>query len=142
MAVNRANIVDQNFTDTISSFVEGAAQPDLNQPVRPGFRLTGRQAIALFETMVSSRHLDLASRVLKAEGQSFYTIGSSGHEANAVVVSADKALYLMYSSGSLPPQTNPSLGDVTRSSVRSTCGFHPRPQPLQAIFQRPWAQPS
>ena len=102
MAVNRANIVDQNFTDTITSFVEGAAQPDLNQPVRPGFRLTGRQAIALFETMVSSRHLDLASRVLKAEGQSFYTIGSSGHEANAVVAAASRhtdPAFLHYRSG-------------------------------------------
>ena len=48
MAVNRANIVDQNFTDTITSFVEGAAQPDPNQPVRPGFRLTGRQAVRLY----------------------------------------------------------------------------------------------
>ena len=84
MAVNRANIVDQNFSETVTSFVAGPTQTDLDQPVRPGFRLTGRQAIALFETMVSSRHLDLASRVLKADGQSFYTIGSSGHEANAV----------------------------------------------------------
>ena len=35
MAVNRANIVDQNFIDTITSFVEGAAQPDLESARSP-----------------------------------------------------------------------------------------------------------
>ena len=46
MAVNRANIVDKNFLETVKGFVAGQPQADLDQPVRPGFRLTGRQAIA------------------------------------------------------------------------------------------------
>jgi len=64
--------------------------------------LTGEQAIALFDAMAGSRHLDLAARYLRAEGRGFYTIGSAGHEANAAVAFAlrpsDPAL-LHYRSG-------------------------------------------
>jgi 2-oxoisovalerate dehydrogenase E1 component len=59
-------------------------------------------AIALFDAQAGSRHLDLAARYLRAEGHSFYTIGSAGHEANAAVAAAlrpsDPAL-LHYRSG-------------------------------------------
>jgi 2-oxoisovalerate dehydrogenase E1 component len=48
-------------------------------------RLTARQAIALFDAQAGSRHLDLAARYLRAEGHGYYTIGSAGHEANAVL---------------------------------------------------------
>ena len=39
----------------------------------------------LFESQIISRHLDLAARELRRENRGFYTIGSSGHEGNAVV---------------------------------------------------------
>jgi 2-oxoisovalerate dehydrogenase E1 component len=59
-------------------------------------------ALALFDAQATSRHLDLAARVLRARGQGFYTIGSAGHEANAAVAAAlrptDPAL-LHYRSG-------------------------------------------
>ena len=55
MAVSRAKVVDQNFVKTLSTWTGATAQADLNQPVRAGFRLTGRQAIALFESMVQSK---------------------------------------------------------------------------------------
>ena len=45
--------------------------------------LTPTECIDLFETQVMSRHLDLHSRVMQKQGQSFYTIGSAGHEGNA-----------------------------------------------------------
>ena len=38
-----------------------------------------------------SRHLDLQSRVMQKKGQSFYTIGSSGHEGNAAYAKAFRA---------------------------------------------------
>jgi len=50
-----------------------------------GTRLTGEQALALFDAQAGSRHLDLAARYLRAEGHGFYTIGSAGHEADAAV---------------------------------------------------------
>ncbi len=56
----------------------------------------------LFEAQATSRHLDFVARELKQEGRGFYTIGSSGHESNALVAMAlrvtDPAL-LHYRSG-------------------------------------------
>ena len=79
-----------------------AGAADLAAPVVAGARLTGEQAIALFDAQAGSRHLDLAARYLRAEGHGFYTIGSAGHEANAAVGAAlrpsDPAL-LHYRSG-------------------------------------------
>lgn len=57
---------------------------------------------ALFEAQATSRQLDFVARELQAAGQGFYTIGSAGHEANALVAAAlrptDPAL-LHYRSG-------------------------------------------
>ena len=47
--------------------------------------LTARAARDLLRDMLTSRALDVAARTLKARGQSYYTISSAGHEANAVV---------------------------------------------------------
>jgi len=64
--------------------------------------LTAERALALFDSQLGSRHLDLAARWLRAQGKGFYTIGSSGHEGNAAVAAAlrpsDPAL-LHYRSG-------------------------------------------
>ena len=57
---------------------------------------------ALFRAQAMSRHLDFAARRLQAASQGFYTIGSAGHESNALVALAlrptDPAL-LHYRSG-------------------------------------------
>lgn len=88
------------YGGTASADVGGTA--DRAAPVAPGSRLTGEQAVALFDAQAGSRHLDLAARYLRAEGHGFYTIGSAGHEANAAVGAAlrpsDPAL-LHYRSG-------------------------------------------
>ena len=56
----------------------------------------------VFEAQATSRHLDFVARELQQEGRGFYTIGSSGHESNALVAMAlrvtDPAL-LHYRSG-------------------------------------------
>ena len=57
----------------------------------------------LFDAQVTSRHIDMVARWLRAEhGRGYYTIGSAGHEANAAVAMAlrptDPAL-LHYRSG-------------------------------------------
>ena len=116
MAVSRAKIVDQNFIDGVHSLTDCQPQPELDAPVRPGFRLTGRKLIGLFESMVSSRHLDLASRDLKADGQSFYTIGSSGHETNCVVAAASRhtdPAFLHYRSGGFFVERASQIGGQT-----------------------------
>lgn len=56
-----------------------------DEPIAAHASLTRRQAVALFEAMIQSRLQDLLSRELKDKGLTYYTIGSSGHEANAVL---------------------------------------------------------
>ncbi len=56
----------------------------------------------VFEAQATSRHLDFVARELQQQGRGFYTIGSAGHEGNALVAMAlrptDPAL-LHYRSG-------------------------------------------
>jgi 2-oxoisovalerate dehydrogenase E1 component len=56
----------------------------------------------LFRAQATSRHLDFVARELQREGRGFYTVGSAGHESNAMVAMAlrptDPAL-LHYRSG-------------------------------------------
>ncbi|MFT5584814.1 MAG: 2-oxoisovalerate dehydrogenase E1 component [Cognaticolwellia sp.] len=102
MAVNRASVVDQNFLDAVGAMPTPALRQDLDSPVRPGAALTARQTLSLFHSMVSSRILDFEARALKAKGQSFYTIGGSGHECNAAVAHATRhtdPAFLHYRSG-------------------------------------------
>ena len=56
----------------------------MDEPIAAHASLTRRQAVALFESAIQSRLQDLLSRELKDKGETYYTIGSSGHEANAV----------------------------------------------------------
>ncbi|MGZ4723937.1 MAG: thiamine pyrophosphate-dependent enzyme [Ilumatobacteraceae bacterium] len=56
----------------------------------------------LYDVQLASRHCDLAARWLRSQGKGYYTIGSAGHESNAIVALAarptDPAL-LHYRSG-------------------------------------------
>ena len=64
--------------------------------------LTARAARDLLRDMLTSRQLDVAARQLKAKGQSYYTISSAGHEANAVVGALSRPTdpaFLHYRSG-------------------------------------------
>ena len=57
-----------------------------------GDRLSDRaSADAVWRAQVESRHCDFAARWLQKDGRSFYTIGSAGHESNAVVALALRA---------------------------------------------------
>lgn len=53
--------------------------------------LSPTEVVDLFETQAMSRLLDLHSRALQARGKSFYTIGSSGHEGNAILGKVSRA---------------------------------------------------
>jgi 2-oxoisovalerate dehydrogenase E1 component len=59
-------------------------------------------ALTLLDAQLQSRHLDLAARWLQAQGEGFYTIGSSGHESNAalgLLTRVDDPALLHYRSG-------------------------------------------
>jgi 2-oxoisovalerate dehydrogenase E1 component len=70
--------------------------------LEPGTAAPAPHADVLWRAQVLSRHCDFAARGLQEVGRSFYSIGSAGHESNAVVALAvrpsDPAL-LHYRSG-------------------------------------------
>ncbi|RRN57243.1 MFS transporter [Pseudoxanthomonas sp. SGNA-20] len=84
--INRAEICDRNFTEAVRAW-EGSPRPRPrdDEPVLPGSALDARGFRELFESQLVSRHLDLMARVLRVQNKVFYTIGSSGHEGNAMV---------------------------------------------------------
>lgn len=85
-AINRAEVVDGNFTRFVRDYrpTTGAPAGDA-EPVRRGSSLTAAALRELFDSQLASRHLDLMARVMRLENKVFYTIGSSGHEGNALV---------------------------------------------------------
>jgi 2-oxoisovalerate dehydrogenase E1 component len=91
---------------TLDAYLAGASAPGApigrEDPLRPGGGLTARKAVEVFEDQVLSRQLDVAARELKKTNRSFYTIGSAGHEQNAVVgaqLRIDDPAFLHYRSG-------------------------------------------
>ncbi len=84
--VNRAQVCDENFVEFVRAWDGKAAhKPRPDAPVLPGSACTAADFMALFESQLVSRHLDLMARVLRVQQKVFYTIGSSGHEGNAMV---------------------------------------------------------
>ena len=101
--LNRAEICDVNFT----AFVEGwsgraDAAPAPGEAILDGSALDALGFRELFESQLVSRHLDLMARVLRVQNKVFYTIGSSGHEGNAMVARLTRhtdPAFLHYRSG-------------------------------------------
>jgi len=84
-AINRAEIVDQNFHDFLDDWEDPVdKRADLSAPVGEG-DLSGEAFIELFESQMLSRHLDIEARAMRGRNEGFYTIGSAGHEGNTVV---------------------------------------------------------
>ncbi len=84
-SVNRAGILDKNFLAFLEDWDEPVERTDPARPLEQGAGLTGAGLLALFDAMLASRHLDFVAREMRARNEGFYTIGSCGHEANAVV---------------------------------------------------------
>jgi 2-oxoisovalerate dehydrogenase E1 component len=109
---NRAEIIHAAFTKRVSA-------GDLPQGMGLSLResnLSTHELIDLFETQVMSRQLDITSRRLRARNESHYTIGSAGHEGNAVFGlcfrTTDMA-FLHYRSGALLIQRSKQLPGQT-----------------------------
>ena len=103
MTLRRESAVEQR----LEQFLQAHAGSDRERvgathaAIAPGSRLTRRTAVRLFESMLQSRLQDLESRRLKDLGLSYYTIGSSGHEANAAfghLLRVDDPAFLHYRS--------------------------------------------
>ncbi|HET9485350.1 MAG TPA: thiamine pyrophosphate-dependent enzyme [Xanthomonadales bacterium] len=84
--LNRAEVCDQNFIEFVRNWSGRAdAAPAPGEAILDGSALDARGFRELFESQLISRNLDLMARVLRVQNKVFYTIGSSGHEGNAMV---------------------------------------------------------
>jgi len=101
--LNRAEICDRNFIEFVNSWDGRAdARPAPGDAVIDGSDLDARGFAELLESQLISRHLDLMARVLRVQNKVFYTIGSSGHEGNAMVARLTRhtdPAFLHYRSG-------------------------------------------
>ncbi|WED43271.1 dehydrogenase E1 component subunit alpha/beta [Legionella cardiaca] len=97
--LDRASVVDEQFINRIKN----GDFPAIKSATMPtDVDMDKKTAIELFDSQIKSRLLDLIARQLKEKGLSYYTIGSSGHEGNAVfgkVFRASDMAFLHYRSG-------------------------------------------
>ncbi|MEO6967582.1 MAG: thiamine pyrophosphate-dependent enzyme [Rhodanobacteraceae bacterium] len=100
---NRAEIVDANFAEFVRAWHGDVhLRPRDDEPILQGSSCSARDFRELFESQLISRHLDLMARVLRVQDKVFYTIGSSGHEGNAMVARLTRhtdPAFLHYRSG-------------------------------------------
>jgi 2-oxoisovalerate dehydrogenase E1 component len=104
MTFDRVAIVQRALDDYLEGAAPSSRTLSPREPLRTGSSLTASRAVALFEDQVLSREIDAAARELKKTNRSFYTIGSAGHEANAVLgaqLRTTDPAFLHYRSGAL-----------------------------------------
>ena len=138
MTWDRVAIVERQLDTEIASAPAASRQLSAGASLRPDGSLTAAAAVALFEDQVTSRQLDVVARELKKTNRSFYTIGSAGHEDNAIVgarLRVTDPAFLHYRSGGfvmararqLPgstPTLDAALGIVASSDDPIAQGRH------------------
>lgn len=83
--IDRYQVVHQNFLDRIH---RGDLPTIASTTLAQLSKMRPARWLELFESQVLSRQLDRIAKKLQAQGEGFYTIGSSGHEGMAAVASA------------------------------------------------------
>ncbi len=102
MTWDRVAIVEHALDSYLDTAAPAPHRLAADVPLREGSTLTASTAIGLFEDQLASRQLDVAARELKKTNRSFYTIGSAGHENNAIVAArlrVNDPAFLHYRSG-------------------------------------------
>lgn len=121
----RVEIVQENLLSHLASAAAAPVAKSPDEPLAPHTTLTVRAALEVFEDMVASRLLDVAAREMRKTNQSFYTISSAGHEANAALgalLRLDDPCLLHYRSGGLMAARSRRGGvDAVRDTVLSFC---------------------
>ncbi|MDX1626879.1 MAG: thiamine pyrophosphate-dependent enzyme, partial [Wenzhouxiangellaceae bacterium] len=114
--LNRAEVVDAQFLRYLETLDPG--KTSTGSPDGPG----DVDLLELFESQLISRQLDLMARVKRKEDKVFYTIGSSGHEGNAMVGRLTRATdpaFLHYRSGAFVAERYRKVDGL--DFVRDTC---------------------
>lgn len=104
MSLRREGPVTERLLTRIRNHAgaDPAATGPMDGPIVAHSPMTRREAVAILESAFQSRLQDLLSRELKDKGISYYTIGSSGHEANAIpgaLLRTTDTAFLHYRSG-------------------------------------------
>lgn len=114
--LNRAEVVDEAFLGHLQALSDGRISPQTSGEIAPA------DLLELFDSQMVSRQIDLMARVKRAENKVFYTIGSSGHEGNAMVGRATRhtdPAFLHYRSGAFMAERYRKLREM--DFVRDTC---------------------
>lgn len=141
MALDRVSIVERNLEQYLEEAAPAAELLEPEMPLGPGSRLTARQAVELWEDQATSRAIDVEARRLKAEGLSYYTISSAGHEQNAVVgaqLRTTDPAFLHYRSGGFMmarSRQDPEV-DGVRDTMLSVCAR--RDDPISQGRHKVW----
>ncbi len=104
MTFDRVPIVESALDRYLAEAPAPATRLDPDAPLRPGLTLSASAALLLYDDQVLSRQLDVAARELKKTDRSYYTIGSAGHEQNALIgaqLRLTDPAFLHYRSGGL-----------------------------------------
>jgi 2-oxoisovalerate dehydrogenase E1 component len=150
VSTDRVTIVQQALDRLLESAAEPGAILPPGAPLHGGGSLTAGQALEILEDQLLSRAVDVEARRLKAQGRSFYTISSAGHEQNAVVgaiLRTTDPCFLHYRSGGLmmararkDPET-----DMVRDTMLSICAssLDPTAQGRHKVWgsRRLWVPP-
>lgn len=126
MGVSRVQIVDENFTRFVEGWSGTVQKRDPVLPIGEDPKLTGQALAELFESQLFSRHLDYQARILKEKNQGFYTIGSAGHEGNAVLgrlLRPTDPSFVHYRSGAFMMERarSQNKGDFVQETLLSFC---------------------
>lgn len=108
--MNRSEIVHQQFIDRVSA--RDLPSVAVDDAAYEAASLSACAMRDIFESQIMSRLLDIVSRRLSAKKQSFYTIGSAGHEGNAALAFAlrvNDPAFLHYRSGAFAIQRSKQL---------------------------------
>ncbi|MFW5816080.1 MAG: thiamine pyrophosphate-dependent enzyme [Wenzhouxiangella sp.] len=114
--LNRAEVVDEAFLAHLEALASGRLEPAVHGDI------ASADLLELFDSQMTSRQLDLMARVKRLEGKVFYTIGSSGHEGNALLGRLTRPTdpaFLHYRSGAFMAERYRNLPDG--DFVRDTC---------------------
>ncbi len=85
VSTDRVSVVQENLDRLLATARPSPRSLRPDEPIASGSTLTAGRALEIFEDQLLSRAVDVEARRLKADGRSFYTISSAGHEQNAVL---------------------------------------------------------
>ncbi|MEM6936641.1 MAG: thiamine pyrophosphate-dependent enzyme [Pseudomonadota bacterium] len=108
--LDRAALIDASFAKLVSEH-----EPTVPASSLADLGVSPEAFLEVFESQLLSRHLDLLARRLRVENRVFYTIGSAGHEGNALLGRLARhtdPAFLHYRSGALMIERSRHVGGI------------------------------